>query len=178
MGAWIETAQRRYALLVASTCVAPRVGAWIETLSDSSVRTLLQQLVAPRVGAWIETCQFHVNHRPADVAPRVGAWIVTQKRMFYWFAASKSPLAWGRGSKLALRRRAPAERDRSCRPSRGGVDRNTITGVSQRELILIGRPSRGGVDRNFLVTRSARIYALVPVAPRVGAWIETLTKSS
>ena len=78
--------------------VAPRVGAWIETAYSMTARHDAPANVAPRVGAWIET------HKPAGVgpsiavAPRVGAWIETAASRWIRYS-SRSPLAWGRGSK-------------------------------------------------------------------------------
>ena len=169
--------------------VAPRVGAWIETLSRRR-RTGLDGMgrpsrggvdrnawqgevdaqrpaVAPRVGAWIETIIRPKLISDGAVAPRVGAWIETRKSSKdiarldgrpsrggvdrNWidgqhYDAEASPLAWGRGSKL--RRSSGVIRPARCRPSRGGVDRNVRTNSNKRRISL--------------------------VAPRVGAWIETL----
>ena len=77
-----------------------------------------------------------------------------------------SPLAWGvdrNGWSVILGAGAEG------RPSRGGVDRN----LSSRLVNTAAgcRPSRGGVDRNCA---RGRLTGLREVAPRVGAWIETL----
>ena len=60
----------------------------------------------------------------------------------------------------------------SSRPPRGGVDRNPI--LLTLLLLLLSRPPRGGVDRNVLSSWRVRGRW---VAPRVGAWIETVQAS-
>ena len=78
--------------------VAPRVGAWIETAE--CVQIINRNYVAPRVGAWIETVSGQSWDEIKTVAPRVGAWIET----YVPYLSGKrflSPLAWGRGLKLA-----------------------------------------------------------------------------
>src|SRR5947209_10178914 len=81
------------------------------------------------------------------------------------------------------------------RPSRGGVDRNTETGTGRSSTTC--RPSRGGVDRNIALLRcdqpptsplawgrgsKLRVgeprHQAVAVAPRVGAWIETILQEA
>ena len=78
------------------------------------------------------------------VAPRVGAWIETTAGLT---AASTG----------------------QSRPSRGGVDRNRLGG--RPGWRSQSRPSRGGVDRNRYEGVARRAW---DVAPRVGAWIETI----
>ena len=137
------------------------------------------------------------------VAPRVGAWIETSSRRlgFCHNLRQRSPLAWGRGSKR-YNTAHRVTRECRCRPSRGGVDRNLALRRGHRTGHFgasgQGRPSRGGVDRNALLraesgdraqrTRSplawgrgskpidavVRMTTRIYVAPRVGAWIETV----
>ena len=83
------------------------------------------------------------------VAPRVGAWIETRTCHRMDQLGVTSPLAWGRGSKPFYMNGTP--------------------GTALR------RPSRGGVDRNIYDIR--KNSASAKVAPRVGAWIETKTRS-
>ena len=184
MGAWIETPHnvRQWR----QKKVAPRVGAWIETrIAD---RPSAPRFVAPRVGAWIETvvvsCAIGLRRsrpawarglklllllrrnkcrssRPAwarglkhvplacsyaltQVAPRVGAWIETFIR-YVWRGILPSRPAWARGLK---RRDNPALTPRPLsRPA-------WARGLKPQKYCLFLRPPT--------------------VAPRVGAWIETL----
>ena len=62
---------------MARSSVAPRAGAWIETRVISS-GSVISLHVAPRAGAWIETLSVHLYTSPSlYVAPRAGAWIET-----------------------------------------------------------------------------------------------------
>ena len=81
--------------------VAPRAGAWIET-SGTTIR-VARLMVAPRAGAWIETNDAGMPRRISQVAPRAGAWIETSCCWRCNSMYSASPLARGRGLKLALR---------------------------------------------------------------------------
>ena len=123
--------------------------------------------VAPRVGAWIETCAKRRRHTACVVAPRVGAWIETTRRRPEIRHRRLSPLAWGRGSKHRGNGRAYY---RPGRPSRGGVDRNYWPETGRLEVwgspLAWGRGSKQGRDCHAGPGRH--------VAPRVGAWIETL----
>ena len=79
---------------------------------------------APSPLAWGRGSKRHPDDGVASawcVAPRVGAWIETGSKSPTLDRSQTSPLAWGRGSKLLSGRR---RRYGSCRPSRGGVDRN------------------------------------------------------
>ena len=164
--------------------VAPRVGAWIETILASPDLPLaksplawgrgskhhwppseLRGLVAPRVGAWIETRTASLSRWPQRVAPRVGAWIETKKQA--WLCRfARSPLAWGRGSK---RNTVVAAAATTASPLAWG--RGSKLPHTKHRVQCIRRPSRGGVDRN--IPDELNPFSLV-VAPRVGAWIETL----
>ena len=159
--------------------------AWGRGSKPLCPRAVSRQQVAPRVGAWIETPSCSTSTTGLGSRPSRGG----VDRNFFGdedrILIRKSPLAWGRGSKRCYRYivLAPASRpsrggvDRNddstpdthvTRPSRGGVDRNTtVTDLLRNRR----RPSRGGVDRNILNKPGRSSQG--PVAPRVGAWIET-----
>ena len=172
VGAWIETIDT-LGPAPNRTIVAPRVGAWIETNLDGGSR--LRVGVAPRVGAWIETIWKPCGIEPEArfVAPRVGAWIETTG----WARPScssnaGSPLAWGRGSKLPSRSPGRLRNSPHSRPSRGGVDRN----YDRRQTLAHDRrksPLAWGRGSKRLDHRTTPPASSGPVAPRVGAWIET-----
>ena len=117
------------------------------------------------MGAWIETLSTLALVSMTSVAPRGGVDRNLHRQVSQGVAVL-SPLAWGRGSK-----RLPTDEARagSCRPSRGGVDRNSITETLAWPEKC--RPSRGGVDRNLHQVADVLSYA--GVASHVGAWIET-----
>ena len=173
-----------------SRTVAPRVGAWIETHQLAiQCRGKKSPLAwgrgssrAPRVGAWIETCGVRMRAMPMARRPSRGG--VDRNRLQDRTISSRSgsPLAWGRGSKRYRPRGNPDDRvaprvgawiETSCwpghdafgdRPSRGGVDRNEEI-VDDAAPLAWGRGSkRHGADRE----------GEQAVAPRVGAWIETM----
>ncbi len=168
--------------------VAPRAGAWIETFVYTEYCSGAASLPARERGS--KRIKTRGRIPAAKVAPRAGAWIETQpprpiSRRF------KSLPARERGSKplraspelLAGAGRSPrGSVDRNstrgqdgpvakCRSPRGSVDRNP-----QRAGLFYGRRSRsprGSVDRNRL--RPIAALACL-VAPRAGAWIETVWK--
>ena len=101
--------------------VAPRVGAWIET--TWSFRYLREERSRPSRGG-VDRNHVSEDWRVMDVkvAPRVGAWIETL-RLAHTPTIGRSPLAWGRGSKHFEWLNSAAD---LSRPSRGGVDRNSV----------------------------------------------------
>ncbi len=144
--------------------VAPRAGAWIETavsrtpvshsrmslpvrergLKHVGVPLIMYYPVAPRAGAWIETSYPLELKEISDVAPRAGAWIETG------MTASQQTMA---GS-LPVRERGLKHHGRRA-PGRH----------------LLSLPVRErGLKRQFIpVAWSPQV-----VAPRAGAWIETM----
>ena len=123
--------------------VAPRVGAWIETGSLPEMRQ--QTLgVAPRVGAWIETNSRLTRKETARVvAPRVGAWIETPELDNIIITATSHPV-WVRGLKPLV-----------------GAD------------LVAFHTSHPVWVRGLKPTYVSLTCTNCPVAPRVGAWIET-----
>ncbi len=81
-----------------------------------------------------------------------------------------SPLTRGRGSKHAILRYRGASA--VVAPHAGAWIETTITRSARRRATC--RPSRGGVDRNEPLTT---IRSTLPVAPHAGAWIETVIVS-
>ena len=159
---------RSWRSLTRVACVAPRAGAWIETCSSSSpkpsstrsppvrgrgskrflLRVDNRGLRRPPCGG-VDRNRFQGgDHAPALVAPRAGAWIET------FSAISLSPISSGR-------------------PPCGGVDRNRTAQVGMVDAVR--RPPCGGVDRNLF---PGGLEAWLQVAPRAGAWIETLLSRS
>ena len=162
VGAWIETQPAPISFSI--DYVAPRVGAWIET-SDFNINTVTNT-VAPRVGAWIETLpdtQIILSER---VAPRVGAWIETPNTRTSARRPKSHPV-WVRGLK-PLFRALP-----------------TLLVVSHpvwvRGLKLVSNCSNVSFSPSHPVwVRGLKRICLALhvfhqfVAPRVGAWIETI----
>ena len=145
-------------------------------------------LVAPRVGAWIETLSLWGYKISLIGRPRVGAWIETSPSRAGSVAATPSPLAWGRGSKLlgaATMRElgwSPLAWGRGSKPfsydydpipaevaPRVGAWIETMAGITtslQRRVA----PRVGA----WIETMNGRsVWSAKAVAPRVGAWIET-----
>jgi len=106
----------------------------------------MMKVVAPCVGAWIETDVIDMgNHIVGCVAPCVGAWIETPKEAAQKTKELASRPAWARGLK----------------PNR------------QWRVHRWRRKSRPAWARGLKQYRSICIPADRPVAPCVGAWIET-----
>ena len=186
-GAWIETASntgnsackfsrpsRRgvdrnssQASQAPRTQVAPRAGAWIETATPC--RRFRWRPVAPRAGAWIETISNACANLPQRSRPSRRGVDRNHDPAIGSELTGASPLAQGRGSKLIALMAASSWRSR---PSRRGVDRN-LKGdprcSSERVSPLAqGRGSKPGA--RFCTERNSA------VAPRAGAWIETLSR--
>ena len=101
-------------------------------------------IVAPRVGAWIETLLITIYLLYGFVAPRVGAWIETVNGMT-GLALMKSHPVWVRGLKH--------------------IQTKIITAKDVSHPVWVR-----GLKHNIGPSR----YAYANVAPRVGAWIETI----
>ena len=104
--------------------------------------------VAPRVGAWIETRSAFSASALAIVAPRVGAWIETLNRPLKVSVILWSHPAWVRGLKQEQYKTV------------------TTDAASHPAWVRGLKPCSRHTSQN-----GAR------VAPRVGAWIETLENS-
>ena len=164
----------------------PSRGAWIETSNGSPIRHSPTRrpsrggvdrnhhgsqhdsgpAVAPRVGRGSKLFLRVVEFLGLESPPCVGAWIETRPTRRYR-PESRSPLAWGRGSKL---RRRPGHGRRPASPlawGRGSKLRTDVNAVDGQVVAL-----RVGA---WIETRSRPVAAVsCRVAPRVGAWIETL----
>ena len=145
--------------------------------------------VAPRVGAWIETLANVITENCKSVAPRVGAWIETQTGLNNE-NTNESPPAWGRGLKhfntekfqidfcVAPRVGAWIETTSSKRekpeklspPAWGRGLKHTL---EKCVFAYYGSPPAWGrgLKHHYKKTRVRFL-----VAPRVGAWIETLAQ--
>ena len=144
--------------------VAPRVGAWIETTWNMGARQLWS--VAPRVGAWIETRRYFLTLlNKASRAPcgRVD-WNLPAEREDN--GVVKSRPVWARGLKRSL------SRTKTTRATSRPVWARGLKPVAKcAESFGQSRAPCGRVDWNFWF---GFVMFDVRVAPRVGAWIETL----
>ena len=142
--------------------VAPYVGAWIETwwLVCLSVAVA----VAPYVGAWIETPRIWPERPCKSVAPYVGAWIETWWRRRRAAALGSHP-TWVRGLKLSQ----SIELILHCLSHPTWV-RGLKHILAEGNHHHNSRTLRGCVDWNRC---APTLHAIRPVAPYVGAWIET-----
>ena len=126
--------------------------------------------VAPRVGAWIEKCAKTYPRKYLAVAPRVGAWI--EKNVCHALEESfKSHPVWVRGLK-----RLNALINSSTLVSHPVWVRGLKT-LSQNvlELETLSHPVWvRGLKTDTDIGDTVRVV----VAPRVGAWIEKISKSS
>ena len=165
------------------------MGAWIETVA--LVPVAVQAPVAPRVGAWIETTSKPVSSESTSRRPSRGGVDRNHRAQVFILLNGKSPLAWGRGSKLLLWRHRVPE---FGRPSRGGVDRNSWVlgcllltimsplawgrGSKQYPWSENYKPSESPLawGRGSKLGQSGTSGIVTGVAPRVGAWIETFTQ--
>ena len=121
--------------------------------------------VAPCAGAWIETSRprQECGRRPSPPARGRGSKLglnLDQRDPL------RSPPARGRGSKQRLR--LQPHRARSSPPARG---RGSKLLGDRASCSLSCRPLRGGVDRNATSTPATNTVTIV--APCAGAWIET-----
>ncbi|QDJ09037.1 hypothetical protein HVPorG_04866 [Roseomonas mucosa] len=125
--------------------------------------------VAPRAGAWIETwCSAPLTTAPV-VAPRAGAWIETPTTCRARRRAWSLPVR-ERGSKLLGARQGPPQT--SGRSPCGSVDRN-------RTMLVPGSWARGSLPVRERGSKPAAPMAHrcgEAVAPRAGAWIETVQR--
>ena len=122
--------------------------------------------VAPRVGAWIETLRYLKKRRKKVVAPRVGAWIETAKRRTLRICSESRP-AWARGLKRLMDIRRS-----SFFLSRPAWARGLKHMISSLKCIV--PESRPAWARGLKHIFAGRSCANSGVAPRVGAWIETI----
>ena len=149
-----------------SLTVAPRAGAWIETACIDSAYADSARRVAPRAGAWIETlCRLRVAMR-LDVAPRAGAWIETHRPSAYRRSDRVAPRAGAWIETLYASIEPPV--DRWSRPARA---RGLKHGPSASDAMNV-RASRPARARGL----KHEIGSAASVAPRAGAWIETLSQ--
>ena len=101
--------------------------------------------VAPRVGAWIETTKWLNSRSLNRVAPRVGAWIETKAATDINADVVVSHPVWVRGLKH--------------------LRANLLA------LMLLSHPVW---VRGLKLRKYPTLKSLIYVAPRVGAWIETI----
>ena len=126
----------------------------------------LRPMVAPRVGAWIETSVLGNFFTPVGVAPRVGAWIETSDFNINTVTNTSHPV-WVRGLKL-LFRALPTLLAVSHPVWVRGLKHN-IGQLRGHNYIVAPR-----VGAWIETLQSATPNNVTAVAPRVGAWIETV----
>ncbi|HAW6257674.1 TPA: hypothetical protein JMF69_001659 [Legionella pneumophila] len=122
--------------------------------------------VAPRAGAWIETNLVTRLDMMRDVAPRAGAWIETTIVCHHPARRKKSRPVRARGLKHIKRlRKELAERSRPVRAR--GLKRTyeSLNWKCQRVA-----PRAGAWIETMTVWD---VKSVINVAPRAGAWIET-----
>ena len=126
--------------------------------------------VAPRVGAWIETPLRYEFRGDEGVAPRVGAWIETEITKSISRTRIVSHPVWVRGLKLDAIEIIPCT-DKSHPVWVRGLKPEIVA----NELAQMRVAPRVGA---WIETVSPRCSGKTEVvAPRVGAWIETLVSS-
>ena len=117
------------------------------------------------MGAWIETRRTPRKATPPGVAPRVGAWIETPICWFGLCPMMSHPV-WVRGLKLA--HRYTPSRDVMSHPV--WVRGLKLTALIAVIVLLVVAPRVGAWIETLVRTLQKKE---IRVAPRVGAWIET-----
>ena len=152
---------------IAGAYVAPRAGAWIETPSCARAgRPSPRRSPCGSVDRNLARCEKKLISR--RVAPRAGAWIETARRRLKAYARKPSLPVRERGLKLIkpIQLIASAGRRSPC----GSVDRNLRSG-STLPITALSLPVR---ERGSKQRPRADYRGDLAVAPRAGAWIETL----
>ena len=118
------------------------------------------------MGAWIETLLRQYCDLNHYVAPRVGAWIETEIEFGKLRELLPSRPAWARG--LKLKNCICSEKGSESRPAwaRGLKHGWPVTEI--REMLVA--PRVGAWIETLIINQIEETYH---VAPRVGAWIET-----
>ncbi len=148
------------------TWVAPRVGAWIETVLPNLTKENIT--VAPRVGAWIETHADGYITRSEDVAPRVGAWIETYFGWLRFLATIVAPRVGAWIETWFITKCTPISQPSHLVQVRGLKHYQLLyqySRIHQSHLVQV---------RGLKLNQRAEQCTDFLVAPRVGAWIETL----
>ena len=139
---------------------------WVRGLKPTSQFGAVSTVqVAPRVGAWIETNEFSYRKARASVAPRVGAWIETPGNTAALRRKTSHPV-WVRGLKQIR-----AQGYCNCVMSHPVWVRGLKHNVTNLIVTLTKVAPRVGawIETVCVLCTKRGIF----VAPRVGAWIET-----